>query len=223
MEQKREIRSYQGGLYQPRLREAGEGVESRMIEGYAIVFNEQSQLLADWYQGPYREIIHPEAIDMEKLNASDIKMTLWHNREKLIARSCKGSGTLKLSVDERGVKYEFEAPRTPDGETALELVRRGDLAGSSFTYWSDENTSVRYEKDEEGVLLRHVNSIDNIYEMTIASDPAYQQTSVSAREVESHGVVLHEQTEEQKREAAAAHDAAVRMDIDTIESIINNQ
>lgn len=68
----------------------------------------------------------------------DIKMTLWHNREKLLARSNRGEGTLALTVDEIGVKYSFEAPNTPDGNTALELVRRGDLSGSSFTYWSDE-------------------------------------------------------------------------------------
>lgn len=196
--EKREIRIF-GGQYQPRLREAAEGQESRTIEGYAIVFNVESQLLCDWYE-TYREIIEPGAITKEELDKMDIKMTLFHNREKLIARCNKGAGTLTLSVDETGVKYEFEAPHTPDGETALELVKRGDLAGSSFIFWSDEKSSVRYEMMDDGTLLRHVDRIDRVFEMTIASDPAYQQTSVTAREVTEHGIKLPAQQAQENLE-----------------------
>lgn len=185
---KREVRSF-GGQFQPRLREAADGQESRTIEGYAIVFGVESQLLCDWYE-TYREIIEPGAITEAELKTMDIKMTLFHNREKLIARSNKGVGTMKLSVDATGVKYEFEAPHTPDGDTALELVKRGDLAGSSFTFWSNEKASVTYELKDDGTLLRHVNHIDMCYEMTIASDPAYQQTTVTAREVDEAGIKL---------------------------------
>lgn len=179
---KRETRffSVQG---QPRIREYAEGGgDSRIIEGYAIVFGVQSKLLIDWGEA-YREIIEPGAVTQENLVRFDIKMTLWHNRERLLARSNRGVGTLTLTVDEVGVKYSFEAPRTPDGDTALELVKRGDLAGSSFIFWSDETTSVSYTKNEEGVIIRHVNRIDEIFDMTIASDPAYAQTNVTAREM----------------------------------------
>ena len=185
----REIRSYCGDQYQPRLREAADGQESRIIEGYAIVFGVRSVLLFDWYDR-YYEIIEPGAIDEARLRDMDIKMTLFHDREMLVARSNKGVGTLKLTVDEVGVKYEFEAPHTPAGDTAIELVRRGDLAGSSFTYWSDEKTSVRYELTDEDILVRYVDRIDKIYEMTIASDPAFQETTVTAREVEATGIKL---------------------------------
>nr|DAE93794.1 MAG TPA: prohead serine protease [Caudoviricetes sp.] len=187
-ENKREIRSMAGGQFHPRLREAaGENESGRIIEGYAIVFGVESRMLVDYWED-YREIIEPGAITEADLAAMDIKMTIWHNRERLLARSNKGVGTLKLSVDEVGVKYEFEAPDTPDGNTALVLVKRGDLSGSSFTFWSDETSSVRYTKDDEGVLLRHVKRIDMVYEMTLASDPAYVQTNVTAREIEQAGI-----------------------------------
>lgn len=187
-ENKREIRSMAGGQFKPRLREAaGENESGRIIEGYAIVFGVESRMLVDYWED-YREIIEPGAITEADLAAMDIKMTIWHNRERLLARSNKGVGTLKLSVDEVGVKYEFEAPDTPDGNTALVLVKRGDLSGSSFTFWSDETSSVRYTKDDEGVLLRHVKRIDMVYEMTLASDPAYVQTNVTAREIEQAGI-----------------------------------
>lgn len=179
---KQEIRSYTGAAV-PRLREAEGGGESRTIEGYAVVFGVESVILVDWFDA-YREIIEPGAVTEADLAGFDVKMLLWHNREKLLARWNKGEGTLRLSVDETGVRYAFDAPRTPDGDTALELVRRGDLAGSSFAYWADESgCAVRYEKLDDGTLLRHVQRIGEIYDTSIVSDPAYQQTSVTTREI----------------------------------------
>lgn len=199
-EVKREVRTMCGGQFAPRLREVqgGEGnAESRVIEGYAIVYGIESVIIAE--DGElYREIIEPGAVTAEQIAGWDIKMTMFHVREKLLARSKKGVGTLKLTVDEVGVKYEFEAPRTPDGDTALELVKRGDLAGSSFTYWSNEQTSVYYGKTEEDLLLRHVSRVDWCGEMTIASDPAYVETTVNAREIKAAGIVLEDEADKQK-------------------------
>ena len=182
---KMEIRSFMGGKCQPMIREAvEEGKESRTISGYAIVFGVESRILADYWDN-YREIIEPGAITEERLKDMDIKMTMYHNREKILARSNKGEGTLKISVDEVGVHYEFEAPNTVDGDTALELVKRGDLAGSSFMFWTDEKSGVSYEKRSDGIMLRRVKTIGMIYDMTIAADPAYEQTTVAAREAYS--------------------------------------
>lgn len=179
---KREVRTMTGGKWQPRLREAVEGEkEGRTIEGYAIVFGVESRILADYWDN-YREIIEAGAITEERLKEMDIKMTMYHNREKILARSTNGEGTLKLRVDEVGVHYEFEAPNTVDGDTALELVKRGDLSGSSFMFWTDEKSGVSYEKRSDGIMLRRVKTIGMIYDMTIAADPAYEETTVAARE-----------------------------------------
>ena len=185
-DEKKEIRSFIGGKWKPVLREAAEGgSESRTIEGYAIVFDVESRVLGDIDGLPYyREIIEPGAISEERLKAMDIKMTMYHNREKILARSTNGEGTLKLSVDDVGVKYSFEAPNTVDGDTALELVKRGDLSGSSFMFWTDER-NVSYERRSDDIMLRRVKTIGMIYDMTIAADPAYEQTTVAAREAYS--------------------------------------
>lgn len=179
---KKEIRSGIGGKWKPTFRESVEGEnESRTIEGYAIVFGVESKILSDYWDN-YREIIEPGAITEDRLKDMDIKMTMYHNREKILARSNNGEGTLKLRVDEVGVHYEFEAPNTVDGDTALELVKRGDLQGSSFMFWTDEKSGVSYEKRSDGMMLRRVKTIGMIYDMTIAADPAYEQTTVAARE-----------------------------------------
>ena len=183
--EKTEIRSGIGGKYRPVFREATEGESnSRTIEGYAIVFGVESRILSDYWDN-YREIIEQGAITEERLKEMDIKMTMYHNREKILARSTNGEGTLKLTVDDVGVKYSFEAPNTVDGDTALELVKRGDLSGSSFMFWTDEKSGVSYEKRSDGIMLRRVKTIGMIYDMTIAADPAYEQTTVAAREAYS--------------------------------------
>ena len=188
-ELKREVRMMTGTEFQPRMREAAEGGESRIIEGYAIVFERESVLLADWWDN-YHEIIHAGAITQEEVDNMDIPMDMFHNREKLLARSKMGQGSMKLTVDEVGLRYEFEAPNTADGDAAIELVKRGDLVGSSFIFWCDEQSDVKYTKDENDLLVRHVNHIGKIYSLTIAANPAYSETTVTAREVESHGIVL---------------------------------
>ena len=209
-ERKREIRSAQGGYFQPRLRETPEGEGSgRTIEGYAIVFDVESRMLVDYWDD-YREIIESGAITERELAQMDIKMTMWHNREKLLARSNKGVGTLKLSVDDIGVKYEFEAPNTSDGNNALELVKRGDMSGSSFTYWSDESSAVNYTKNEDDVLIRHVKKIGMVYELTIASDPAYTQTSVTAREIERSGLKITHEDEAKRMKEIRERERAIR-------------
>ncbi len=179
-----------------RIREATEGAESRTIEGYALKFGVRSRLLCDWWNN-YYEVLEPGCVTREMLDTQDIKLTMFHDRQLVLARSNKGQGTLSYEVDSVGVKFWAEMPHTVDGDKALELVSRGDIAGCSFIYSTDEDDSenaVSYERlkekgaDGEDILLRHVKRIDNVYDFTITTDPAYEQTDVSKREVEAAGV-----------------------------------
>lgn len=187
-------------LYQssvPHLREAGDGSESRIIEGYAILFGVPSVTLVDWCD-KFREIIEPGAITQEDLLKYDVQMTMWHDREKLLARWTEGSGTLQLRVDEKGLRYSFEAPRTATGDEALELVRRGDIRGASFCFTADEEEGVRYAKDDDGTIFRHVLRISGLYDTTLASTPAYPQTTASAREIPAGAAALLESSNASK-------------------------
>ena len=169
-----------------RIREATDGAESRTIEGYALKFGVRSRLLCDWWNN-YYEVLEPGCVTREMLDKQDIKLTMFHDRQLVLARSNKGNGTLSYEVDKVGVKFWAEMPHTVDGDKALELVSRGDIAGCSFIYSTDEGDSenaVSYERldekgdDGEDILLRHVKRIDNVYDFTITTDPAYEQTDV---------------------------------------------
>ena len=184
-----------------RIREAADGAESRTIEGYALKFGVRSRMLCDWWND-YYEVLEPGCVTREMLDKQDIKLTMFHDRQLVLARSNKGAGTLSYEVDEVGVKFWAEMPHTVDGDKALELVSRGDIAGCSFIYSTDEDDSenaVSYERldekgdDGEDILLRHVKRIDNVYDFTITTDPAYEQTDVSKREVEAAGIKFEQQ------------------------------
>ncbi len=134
------------------------------------------------------EIIDSGAITRDVLDASDIKFTMFHDRQLILARSNKGTGTLSYSIDERGVRFEFDAPHTTDGDKALELVRRGDLSGCSFafsTFYWDSDFVERTSEIKDGVnhITYRVKAVTGLYDFTLAADPAYPATSVEAREL----------------------------------------
>lgn len=169
---KKEIRS---------LSRAPEGnAESRRIAGYAIVFDSESRVLCDW-GGEFVETIEREAVSEELIANADVKCLLNHNREALLARSNKGEGTLTLTIDEVGLRYEFDAPNTVDGDKVLEWVRRGDIVGSSFAFSCAGEDACRYYEDADGMLHRVVRRITGLYDVSPVIDPAYTQTSVEAR------------------------------------------
>lgn len=168
------------------VREAAEGeVASRTITGYAILFNTPSAPLYVYDDEEAREIIAPEAVTKELLDGCDIKMTMFHDRQLILARSKNGKGTLSYGVDAKGVYFEFEAPNTADGDKALELVRRGDIAGCSFmftTHYYDEacvSCDVQRENGKS-IVTYTVRVITGIYDFTLAADPAYPDTNCEA-------------------------------------------
>lgn len=184
---------------QLRLREIDGIEESRTITGYAILFDVPSAPLYEDEEEVIREVIAPEAISKELLDKSDIKMTMFHDRQLLLARSNKGSGTLSYGIDGKGVYFEFEAPDTADGDKAIELVKRGDIAGCSFAFSTRyydrafvEESVVHGDKVE---VTYRVKVITGIYDFTLAADPAYPDTSVEAREIVD---ALHQRRQREK-------------------------
>ena len=189
--------------------------DSRTIVGTAIVFNAESEVLDDWGER-FREVILPEACTMEFLNSQDIKMNMLHERELTIARANKGQGTLRLSVDEQGVHFEFEAPKCDLGDRCLEMVRRGDYSGCSFEFWPEE-----YDKEvneapngDVDVKITH-RKFRAITALTIGMDPAYTQTSVNAREIaKREDPTAEPQQADPQRQAQEEREAQLKRDYD---------
>ena len=160
--------------------EVRSNTESRTITGYAIVFESWSRDLGGFY-----EIIRKGAITQELINRSDVIMNVNHDNDKMVARSVNGEGTLKLTLDDIGLRFEFDAPPTPLGEELLFNIRSGNLFECSFAFsLSGSETCERWTKDEN-MLRREILEIDGIYDCSIVTVAAYGATSCHTRGLET--------------------------------------
>lgn len=156
--------------------------ESRIISGRAIVFDEPTVLYSD-EKYTLKETISSDSITEKLLRDSDIKMTMFHNPEMILARAKKGEGTLKWRREDDGIYFEFEAPKTVDGEKAYELVRSGVIDGCSFWAYANEE-DIEEKREKSGnltIVSRTINKFINIEDFTLTPDPAFPQTSVDVK------------------------------------------
>ena len=165
--------------------EAAPRIDGRIIQGYGAVFEKQSRVLYDIDKKLFFiEVIKRGAITDGLIQACDIKALLEHNKQRLLARSNMGAGSLLLCVDDYGLAYKFDSPDTQEGNDAIVQISRGDLFGSSFAYCTDEKKNVSYEKCN-GICIRTVHKIDELFDISIVSDPAYFGTDVTVRSLEN--------------------------------------
>ena len=152
--------------------------EDRAIEGYGIVFNKWSVDL-----GGFREMTLPEAVD-GVIERSDVFALMNHSFDKgVLARCTQGKGSMKLTIDDKGVKYSFAAPRYDLGNELLEGVGRGDIRSSSFSFTVAPKGD-KFEKGEDGMWERTVRKFDRVFDMSPVYSPAYTDTTVAKRSIE---------------------------------------
>ena len=151
-------------------------MDSRTVEGYALVFGKQSRDL-----GGFTEVIEPTALE-GILEKSDILCLLNHNEDRgILARSKYCTGSLELTIDDTGLKYRFEAPNTVLGDELLEGLRRGDISTSSFAFTIGKDT---WTKKEDGSYLRTINSFKELFDVSPVYKEAYPDTSVALRKMQ---------------------------------------
>jgi HK97 family phage prohead protease len=138
----------------------------RKLTGHAAVFNERADI------GGFQEIVMPGAFTRALASGSDVVALLDHNPSQLLGRTA--SGTLQLSEDHRGLAFSIDAPATSLGNDVLELVRRGDIRGASFSFRAtDERWPTRDLRELRAVELHDISLIQ--------SQPAYAGTDVALR------------------------------------------
>lgn len=146
--------------------------ESRTVEGYAIRWGVSSDGL------PFEEVIEVGAAD-EVIVRSNIFALLDHDKSRgILARSKNGEGTLQLEIDDKGLKYRFEAPHTALGDELLEYLRRGEITESSFCFTVDSET---WEKKADDTWKRTIHKFDQLFDVSPVYDAAYSATSVCLR------------------------------------------
>ena len=148
--------------------------ESRWIVGYAAKFGVNSLDLGDFV-----ERIDPGAFGIvaERRGRKRPLETraLWnHDANYPLARF---PGTLRMHVDEVGLRYEFPVPDTSYGRDLAANIDAGIVRGSSFSFQiapGGEAWSV-----EDGRSIRTVTRVDSLIDVGPVTFPAYPDADVS--------------------------------------------
>jgi HK97 family phage prohead protease len=148
--------------------------ESRWIVGYAAKFGVNSLDL-----GEFTERIDPGAFGIVAERRGRKKpldtRALWnHDPNYPLARF---PGTLRMNVDEVGLRYEFPVPDTSYGRDLAANIEAGIVKGSSFSFQvapGGEAWSV-----EDGRSIRTVTKIDSLIDVGPVTFPAYPDADVT--------------------------------------------
>ncbi|MDX3385574.1 phage major capsid protein [Streptomyces niveiscabiei] len=141
---------------------------TRKLSGYAVVFNSTAAI------GTFTESIAADAWTNE---GDDVLATWNHNADNILGRT--RSGTLAMTVDSIGIRYDVDLPDTELGRSVHELVKRGDIFGSSFTFIADaEDWDYGGEKPHRTVTAMRIIELGPVH------TPAYSDATVSARALE---------------------------------------
>lgn len=164
---------------------AEETEEGKALTVVPVVFGQKTRI-HDWMTGEdYWEMISPNALD--RTDMSDVLLCTNHEFEMIpLARSKNGKGTLKLEVTPTGLvaRTVLDVEGNPNAATLYSAVRREDVTGASFMFRVAED---HWENLNSNDPLRIIDDISVIHEVSVVNDPAYPQTSVSARSAEETG------------------------------------
>ena len=151
-----------------------DGSEREWIVGYAAKFGVNSLDLGDFV-----ERIDPGAFGIVAERRGRKKpletRALWnHDANYPLARY---PGTLKMTVDEIGLRYEFPVPDTTYGRDIASNIRAGIVKGSSFSFTvpsGGDSWAV-----EDGRSVRTIQKIDTLLDVGPVTFPAYPDADVT--------------------------------------------
>lgn len=140
----------------------------RRIEGYFAVFGARYQLWEDAY-----ETIDPGAFDLNR--DTDVRALTNHDTTLVLGRTT--AGTLTLRVDERGLWGSIAInDNDQDAVNQYERVRRRDVTQCSFGFDVIDDIPMT----EGGATVWHLRKV-KLYEVSVCTFPAYEDTGVEAR------------------------------------------
>jgi hypothetical protein len=157
------------------LREAENGLKS--ISGYAAVFYRADDV-GTTYTLPNgaSERIHPSAFDSYRQD--DVRALFNHESTQLLGR--QRSGTLTLTVDDHGLRYDIAPNDSQVYRDVVGWIERGDITGSSFGFRVNEDEWMT----EDGHDIRTIKSV-TLRDVGPVVFPAYTAATSEAASEES--------------------------------------
>lgn len=165
----------------------------KYLEGYFAVFGEPYKVWDGWV-----ETIERGAFARYLSSGEDVKV-LWNHDSNIVLGST-GNHTATLMEDETGLWGSVEINENDqEAVNAHARVARGDVDGCSFGF---DIGRMEDWWDEEGVYHTKITEVDPLYEVSPCTFPAYEATSISARNKENLAQARsdYEKVKEKRRE-----------------------
>lgn len=150
-----------------------------VIEGIPIVFD------ADTDMGFFTETISKDAL--ASTDMKDVRFLVNHDTSQLpLARSRNNNenSTMQMTVEDDGlhVRVDLDTENNARARELLSAVNREDCSGMSFMFTVDKDS---WEGLDTDMPKRTIESIGRIFEVSAVTFPAYEQTSINARSLDS--------------------------------------
>lgn len=150
-----------------------------VLVGHGAVFydpNDESTRYLIW--DDVEERVAPGAFDRAIREKHDARGLFNHDANHVLGRTA--SGTMRLSVDARGLRYEIDTPETQSARDVVTVVRRGDVTGSSFSFRVVKDTVTRETRNGRPYYIRTLEDVD-LYDVGPVTFPAYEGADAGAR------------------------------------------
>ena len=164
----------------------GLGKTTSTIRGYAAKFNSLSEAMPVRDErgvviGTFRELLLPGCFAAALPNC-DVRSLINHDPNLILGRTA--SGTLRLSEDEVGLRFEIDPPETSYSKDIQISMQRGDISQCSFGF-NVATGGDTYSKDpnvDKG-WIRTIRSISKLYDASPVTYPAYLNTNCAVRSI----------------------------------------
>lgn len=171
--------------------------ERKLVAGYASTFNEPYMLYED------EDVVFSETVDANAFNEADMSdVIMQYNHEgRVFARI--SNNTLSVRPDERGLFIEADLGGTELGRELYEEIRGGYTDKMSFGFTVSRD---RYDEetgtDGRQYIVRTIEGIRKVYDVSAVSIPANDGTSISIRNL-ADGVIERVKAERLEAERIA--------------------
>ncbi|WP_455543373.1 HK97 family phage prohead protease [Intestinibacter sp.] len=143
------------------------------VQGYVNETGKQSNLLGT--KKKFKETIQKGAFTRALAKGNDVHFLAEHDENKILASTRNGS--LTLEEDEKGLLMTADISDTTYGRDYHTLIKDGILRNMSFGFTVDKD---KWNKEKDGTYTREVNDL-TLYEVSVVTNAAYPQSTISAR------------------------------------------
>lgn len=164
------------------VRELSEG-EGTMITGMALRFNRPSEDLG------FIETLDERCLDGADMN--NVVALVNHDSNQVLGRTGKN---LRLQVTNEGLSFEIDPIDTSYTRDLMKNMRAGLIDKCSFAFSIAKDGDV-WQKRSDGKYERTVTRIDRLYDVSVVTSPAYEDTEAMLSERSKEAYMREKATE----------------------------